>query len=110
MSRLKAGVVRYASVATEIASALGFEPAPECRIGHGRVTITFRHLGASRWSESEQIEHALHVAAVVRTVLANDSRRSVRDRVARAVVVVYQDAALVRGCDVSARWECVVPA
>lgn len=110
MRKLKAGVVRYASIATEIASALGIEPAPDCRIGQGRITITFRRLGASHWSEPEQIEHALRVAAVARTVLANDSRRAVRDRVTRAIVVVYEDAALVRGCDVVARWECVVPA
>jgi len=109
MSRLKAGVVRYASIATDIVSALGVEPAPDCRIGQGRITITFRRLGASRWSEREQVEHALHVATVARTVLANDSRQTVRDRVKRAIVVVYEDAALVRGCDVLARWECVVP-
>jgi len=28
MSRLKAGVVRYASIATDIVAALGVEPAP----------------------------------------------------------------------------------
>jgi hypothetical protein len=96
-------------VATEIASALGVEPAPDCRIGQGRITITFRRLGASRWPENQQIEYALRVVAVARTVLANDSRRAVRDRVARAIVVVYEDATLLRGCEVLARCECVVP-
>jgi len=110
MSRLRGGVVRFASVATDIASALGVDPAPDCHSGRGRITITFRRIGASRWSEREQIEHALHVATVARRVLANDSRPKVRDRITRAIVVVYEDAALVRGCDVLAKWECVVPA
>jgi hypothetical protein len=109
MSRLRAGLVRYASVAAEIAAALGVRPAPDCRIGQGRITITFRRLGASRWSEDRQIEYALRVAALARRVFANDSRRAVRERMNRAIVVVYEDATLVRGCEVLARCECVVP-
>jgi hypothetical protein len=110
MSRLQIGVVRYASVATAIGRALGVEPAPYCQIGQGRITLTFRHLGASRWSENQQIEHALRAAATARAVLADDSRRAMRERATRAIVVVYEDATLVRGCAVVARWECVVPA
>jgi hypothetical protein len=34
----------------------------------------------------------------------------VRERAARAIVVVYEDVAVVQGCVVTARWECVVPA
>lgn len=109
MSRLQIGVVRYASVAAAIAHALGVEPAPDCRIGHGRITLTFRRLGASRWSEAQQIDYALRAADVARRVLSADSRRAVRQRAARAIVVVYEDATLVRGCAVVARWECVVP-
>jgi len=109
MSPLQGGIVRYASVATAIAHAVG-EPAPDCRIGQGRITLTFRRLGATRWAEAEQIEHALRVAAAARVVLADDRRRAVRHRAARAIVVVYEDVALVRGCAVTARWECVVPA
>ena len=110
MSRLRVGVVRYASVATAIGRALGVEPAPECQIGQGRITLTFRRLGASRWSENQQLEHALRTAAMARTVLAADPRRAVRERSTRAIVVVHEDATLVRGCAVLARWECVVPA
>jgi hypothetical protein len=90
--------------------ALGVEPVPVCRIGHGRITLTFRRAGASRWSEEQQIEHAIRVAAVARNVLANNPRRAVRRRATRAIVVVYEDLTLVRGCEVLARWECVVPA
>jgi hypothetical protein len=109
MSRLQVGIVRYASVGTKIAAALGVEP-PDCRIGQARVTLTFRRLGASRWPEGRQIDHALRAVEAARTVLASDARRPVRDRAARAIEVVYEDASLVRGCAVVARWECVVPA
>jgi hypothetical protein len=61
MSHLQVGVVRYASVATEIARALG--ESADCRVGQARVTLT-----------------------------------------------LYEDASLVRGCAVVARWQCVVPA
>jgi hypothetical protein len=110
MSRLQVGVARYGSVAQAIGRALGVEAAPQCQIGQGRITLTFRRLGASRWSEHQQIEHALRVAATARAVLADDPRRAVRERATRAIVVVYEDATLVRGCAVVARWECVVPA
>lgn len=110
MSRLQVGVVRYASVAAAIGRALGVEPAPDCRIGQGRITLTFRRLGASRWPENRQVEHALRAAAIARSTLAEDPRRAVRERATRAIAVVYEDATLVRGCAVVARWECVVPA
>jgi hypothetical protein len=104
------GMVPYASVATEIGRVLGVDPAPYCQIWQGRVALTFRRLGASRWSENQQIEHAVRAAAVARTVLAGDRRRAVRGRATRAILVVYEDATVVRGCAVVARWECVVPA
>ncbi len=111
MRRLRVGIVRFASVAAAIARALDVEPPPDCRIGHGRITLTFRRLGASRWSEAKQIDYALRVAAVTRSVLAADPRRLVRQRAAnRAIVVVYEDSALVKGCAVVAQWKCVVPA
>ena len=110
MARLGIGVVRYGSTANAITRALGIEPAPECRIGRGRIALTFRRLGATRWAEARQIEYALKVAEIARKVLAADSRRMVRGRATtRAIVVIYEDAALVRGCSVVARWECVVP-
>jgi hypothetical protein len=110
ISRLQVGVVRYASVGAAIGRALGIEPAPYCRIGRGRVTLTFRRLGATRWSESQKIEHALRAAATAREVLTGDRRRRVRERATRAIVIVYEDATLVRGCPVVARWECIIPA
>jgi len=110
MPRLQAGVVRYRSLALAISQALGIEPAPDCRIGGGRITVTFRRLGASRWPEEEQIEFALETATIARTVIANDHRRGVSRRAKRAIVVVYEDTTLVRGCEVVGRWEFVVPA
>ena len=107
---IQVGVVRYSSVALRILDALRIEPAPDCRIGQGRICLTFRRLGASHWSEEQRIAHALGVAAVVRRVLEQDSRASLRDRAGRAIVVTYEDASLVRACAVVATWECVVPA
>ena len=110
MRRLQVGVIRYASVGTAIGRALGLEPIPNCQIGQGRITITFRRLGATRWTEARQIEYALRAAAVARETLAGDRRPAVHRRATRAIVVVYEDASLVRGCAVEGRWECVVPA
>jgi hypothetical protein len=109
MSRLQIGIVRYLSVAKTIGNALGIDPPPYVRIGHGRITITFRSLGASRWPENQQVELALRAAETARAVLAKGSQRAVRRRTARAIVVVYEDSSVVRGCVVVARWECVVP-
>ena len=110
MSALHVGIARYGSVAAAIARALGVEPPPDCRIGQHRITLTFRRLGAWRWSGEQQIEYAVRVAAVARAVLADDHRRAVRKRVNRAIVVIYEDTSLVRGCEVVSRWECVIPA
>jgi hypothetical protein len=110
MRRLQVGVVRYASVGNAIAEALGIEPAPDCRIGLGRLRLTFRSLGASGWTDAKRIEHALRIADVARKVLAADYRRAVRNRTSRAIVVMFEDAMILRGCTVMARWECVVPA
>jgi len=109
MTPLRAGIIRYASLATAIERALRAERPPECRIGHARVTITFKRIGATRWPESKQMDFALRTAAVAREVLAEDARRSVRQRATRAIEVVYEDTTLLRGCAVVARWECVVP-
>src|SRR5438270_11218386 len=110
MPRLRVGVVRCGSVGNAIARALGIEPPPECLIGQGRITLTFRRLGASRWPEEQQIEYALRVAETARKILSTDSRRMVRKRLSRAIVVVYEDNTLVPRCTVTSRWECVVPA
>lgn len=109
MSTLQVGIVRYLSAAKTIGNALGIDPPPYVRIGHGRITITFRSLGASRWPENQQVALALRAAEAARAVLATGSQRALRRRSARAIVVVYEDSSLVRGCAVVARWECVVP-
>src|SRR3954471_5429678 len=103
MTRLQIGVVRYASVGAAIARALGVQPPPDCRVGHGRITLTFRKLGASRWPEAQQIAHALRVAEAARAVFADDSRGAVRRQSRKAIVVTYEDASLVRGCVVESR-------
>lgn len=110
MSRLKIGVIRYGSAANAIARALGTHSPPVCRIGLGRITLTFRNTGASRWPEGRQLEYAIEAARIARDVLASDRRRGVRQRVGRAIVVRYEDVGIGRGCSVAARWECVVPA
>ena len=110
MPRFRRGVVRYASAAREIGLALGLESPPDCRIGQGRIRLTFKNVGATRWEEAEKVDNALRIADVARLVFANDSRRIVRRRANRAIVVVYEDKMLVRGCEVVGKWECVVPA
>jgi hypothetical protein len=110
MARFRAGVIRYASAAREIGLALGLSDAPDCRIGQGRIRLTFRNVGATRWEEGEKIDNALRIAEIARMVLSNDSRRVVRRRANRAIVVVYEDMMLVQGCEVLGKWECVVPA
>src|SRR5215467_6877559 len=105
MAPLRAGIVRYGSLALAIERALGATPPPVCRIGQGRITITFKSLGATRWPESRQIDYALRVAATAREMLAQDSRRSIRQRSSRAIEVVFEDASLVKRCAVVARWE-----
>lgn len=110
MSRLQVGVIRYASVAEAIRRELGFEIVPEVHLGRGRIQVTFRNLGASRWPLESQADHAFQVAAVTRSVLERDHRAAVRRRSRRAIVIVYEDISLVSGCETTARWECVIPA
>jgi len=110
VARLHAGLIRYASVAREIARVLGATPEPEIRIGQWRIMITFRRLGASRWPEARQMDYALRVAAAAREAMSSDKRSAVRSRAKRAIVVIYEDASNVRGCAVVGRWECVIPA
>ena len=109
MSYLRGGVVRFASVTDAIRRELAFDFEPDCRIGHGRIYLTFRNMGGSRWPVEQQTDHALRVAAVARSVLASDHRGGVRRLARRAIVAVYEDVFLVRGCEATARWECVIP-
>ena len=107
--KIRVGVTRYASVANEIAQSMQIRPAPECKIGRGRITLIFRQTGASHWPETDRIDYALRVAAAARSILDSDSRKRVRRRVSRAVVVIYEDSTLEHGCDVRSRWQCIVP-
>ena len=110
MPRFRAGVIRYASAAKEIGLALGLHAPPDCRIGQGRIRLTFRNVGGTRWEEAEKVDNAIRIAEIARMVLSNDARRIVRRRAHRAIVVIYEDMMLVRGCEVMGKWECVVPA
>jgi hypothetical protein len=109
MKRLRIGIVRYASVGRAIAQALGVNPPPDCRIGRGRITFRFRQSGASRWPENDRIQYALQVATVARNLLGADTRRTVRRRVNRAIVIVFEDSHLDRGCDITSKWQCIIP-
>ena len=109
MKRPRVGLVRYTPVIREIAGSLGLQSVPAFRIGRGRITFIFRQLGASRWPADERIEYAFHVANTARSIFAADHRRLVRMRANRAVVVVFEDVLLEGGCDVRARWECIIP-
>ncbi|HEV7990371.1 MAG TPA: hypothetical protein VGP25_01010 [Gemmatimonadaceae bacterium] len=110
MSGWRFEVNRFPSIGREIALALGVEPPPECKLDHGRITLTFRRLAGTRWAESQQIEYAVRATGVARMVCANDDRRQVRKAGTRAIAVAFEDATVVQGCAVVARWECVMPA
>jgi hypothetical protein len=103
-------VFTFRSVGDAIARVLRIDPPPDCHILHGRTIITFRRLGAARWPEAQQMEFALRAADATRAVLANDKRRQLRKGATRAIVVAFKDSAVVQGCEVTARWECTVPA
>jgi hypothetical protein len=109
MPRIRIGITRYRALAKEIADATGFNPPPVCRIGRGRITILFKQSGATRWPEGEKFEQAFRIADLARSMISADKRRLVRRRSRRAVVVIYEDRMMQRGCDVTARWHCVVP-
>lgn len=102
-------VFTFRSVGEAVARVLNVESVPECRIAHGRVTLTFRRLGAARWPEAQQMDLALRAVEAARVVLAGDSRWQLRRGATRAIVIVYEDSTIVQGCAVSSRWECAVP-
>jgi hypothetical protein len=102
-------VFRFRSAARTIAQVLGVDPVPDCVVKNGRTTLTFRRLGGSRWAEMDQMAFALRAAEAARRVFLDDDRRQLRVAAARAMEVAFEDAALVQGCAVVARWECTVP-
>ncbi len=110
MSPFHPEVFTFRSVGDAIARVLRVDPAPDCHILHGRTVITFRRIGAARWPEAQQMEFALRVADVTRAVLADEKRRQLRKGATRAIVIAFKDSAVVQGCEVTARWECTVPA
>ena len=79
-------------------------------VTHGRFTITFRRLGATRWTEPQQLEYAFRAVDAARAAFAEDSRRNVKRGARWATVVAFEDSTTVNGCAIVARWECVVPA
>lgn len=88
---------------------LASDGRPTCSLGAGRVYLRLRGAGATRWGAEAQLARALEMAAAARAVLAADTRAPVRVHAQHAVVVRYEDATAVAGCDVRAQWECVVP-
>jgi len=109
MSRLRVGVVRFASVSDAIEERLALGARPRVIIGHGRILIAVRNIGATRWEPATQMTRAQEMAAIARAVLAQDARASVRRRAENAFVVRFEDIVAAQGCDVRATWECVIP-
>jgi hypothetical protein len=110
MARFRLRVTRYPDVLDAIERQLApAEGALTCSLGAGRVHLVVRGAGATGWAPAAQLAWALEMAAAARAVLAVDSRQPVRVHARHAIVIRYEDDAIVAGCDVRARWECVVP-
>ena len=102
-------VFSFRSVGDAVARGLHVDESPDCRLANGRTVITFRRLGAVGWSEAQQMEFALRAAAVARAVLAQHPRAQLRRHAKRAIVIAFKDAIVLQGCEVTRRWECIVP-
>ena len=109
MPRYRLAVTRYPDVLQAIERRLAPGGGLTCSLGAGRVHLVLRGSGATRWTGEVQLARALEMAAVVRDMLAADTRGPVRVHAGHAVVVRYEDAAVAAGCDVRSQWECVVP-
>ncbi|HEX6575386.1 MAG TPA: hypothetical protein VF042_10500 [Gemmatimonadaceae bacterium] len=109
MPRLRVGIVRYGPIQKEISRVIGTRPPVICRVARGRITLIFKQVGATTWSDSEKFNQAFRAAELARAVLDADTRRLVRRKSKRAVVVIYEDRMMTHGCDVTARWQCIVP-
>ena len=109
MSRIRLGIVRYASVANAIEERLATGGRIACKVGSGRFYVTLRGVGATEWEPASRAAYAVEAAAIAREVLAAHPRATVRRQARRAVVVRLEDAAVTRGCQVRTVWECVVP-
>jgi len=102
-------VFSFRSVGDAVALGLHVDESPDCRIVNGRTVITFRRIDAVRWLEAQQMEFALRAAAVARAVLAKHPRAQLRRGATRAIVIVLKDTTVLQGCEVTRRWECIVP-
>lgn len=100
---------RYPDVLQAIERHLASDGRLRCSLGAGRVYLSLRGAGATRWGVDTQLARALEMAAAARAVLAADARAPVRVHAQHALVVRYEDATMAAGCDVRAQWECVVP-
>src|SRR5688500_16064695 len=107
---MRFAITRYGPLLKAIERQLAPEGGLTCRFGAGRVYLTWRGVGASRWDPSAQLARALEMTAVVRTALAADTRAPVRVHGKHAVVVRFEDTGIAEGCEVRSHWECIVPA
>jgi len=110
MARFRLAVTRYASVLDAIERQLAPDGRLTCRLGAGRVYLTLRAAGATRWDAATQLARALEMASAARAILAADDRAPVRAHARHAIVVRYEDATVAEGCEVRAAWECIVTA
>ena len=102
-------LTRYPDVLERIERQLAPGGHLTCRLGAGRVYLTLRGVGATRWDYAEQMRRALEMAALARAILAGDPREPVRVHSHHAITVKYEDVGVAEGCEVRATWECVVP-
>jgi hypothetical protein len=109
MARFRLRPTRYPDVLEAIERQLASDGRLSCSLGVGRVYLSLRGAGATRWGAEVQLARALEMAAVARGVLAADARAPVRVHAQHAIVVRYEDAVVAAGCDVRAQWECIVP-
>ena len=109
MARFRLRATRYPEVLEAIERRLASDGSLTCSLGAGRVHLVLRGAWATRWEADAQLARALEMAAVARAMLAADPRAPVRVHARHAVVVRYEDVAVVAGYEVRAGWECVIP-
>jgi len=110
MAPFRLRATRYPEVLDAIERHLAGEGRVTCTLGAGRVHLTLRGAGATRWSPDAQLARALAMASAARAVLVADARAPVQAHARHAIVVRYEDVTVAAGCDVRAQWECVIPA
>ena len=94
--------------------AQAFDSIPESKFGYkptpAQLSIGYiaQHLATDNYIFCNAFGSMKGTRAAEDTSTA-DSRKAVRKRSNRAVVVIYEDASLDQGCDVRSRWQCIVP-